>query len=127
MINVTRLVVSTVGRMVLTLVTAMASSTLACVSPTAYVALASKFSSISKKQSLVCLSSTEAELYAAVEATKDIIFCRAILAELGFHQRHPTTLYVDNTSLLTLASKYSGNAKTRQDFLCPSQFHYRTS
>ena len=63
-----------------------------------------KFSSTSKKQSLVCLSSTEAELYAAVEATKDIIFCRAILAELGFHQRHPTTLYVDNTSLITLAS-----------------------
>ena len=43
-----------------------------------------KFSSTSKEQSLVWLSSTEAELHAAVEATKDIIFCRAILAELGF-------------------------------------------
>jgi len=49
-----------------------------------------KFSSTSKKQSLVCLSSTEAELYAAVQANKDIIFCCAILAELGFHQLHPT-------------------------------------
>ena len=45
-----------------------------------------KFSSSSKKQSLVCLSSTEAEVYAAVEATKDIVFLRAILAELGFPQ-----------------------------------------
>ena len=63
-----------------------------------------KFSSTNKEQSLVCLSSTEAELYAAVEATKDSIFCYAILAELGFHQRHPTTLYVGNTSLITLAS-----------------------
>ena len=93
LINVTRLVVSTVGRMLLTLVTAMASLTLACFSPTVYLA-----------QSLVCLSSTEAELYASVEVIKDIIFCRAILAELGFHQRHPTTLYVGNTSLITLAS-----------------------
>ena len=33
-----------------------------------------KFSSTSKKQGVVCLSSTEAELYAAVEATKDIVF-----------------------------------------------------
>jgi hypothetical protein len=81
-----------------------------------------KFSSTSKKQSLVCLSSTEAELYAAVEATKDIIFCRAILAELGFHQLHPTTLYVDNTSLLTLASKYSGNAKRVRHFLVRLNF-----
>ena len=45
-----------------------------------------KFSSTSKKQTVVCLSSTEAELYAAVEATKDIIYLRNILAELGFTQ-----------------------------------------
>ena len=69
-----------------------------------------KFSSASKKQSLVCLSSTETGLYAAVEAIKDIIFCRAMLAELDFDRRYPTTLYVDNTGLITLARKYSGNA-----------------
>ena len=51
-----------------------------------------KISSTSKEQSLICLSSTDPELYAALEATKDIIFCRAILAELGFHQLHPTAL-----------------------------------
>jgi hypothetical protein len=81
-----------------------------------------KFSCTSKKQTLVCLSSTEAEVYAAVEATKDIIFCRAILAELGFTQLHPTTLYVDNTSLITLASKYSGNAKRVKHFLVRVNF-----
>ena len=41
LINVTLLVVSTVGRMLLTLVIAMASLTLACFSPTVYLALAS--------------------------------------------------------------------------------------
>ena len=76
-----------------------------------------KFSSTSKKQSLVCLSSTEAEVYAAVEATKDIVFLRAILAELGFPQLLPTTLYVDNLSMITLASKFSGNAKRVKHFL----------
>jgi hypothetical protein len=81
-----------------------------------------KFSCTSKKQTLVCLSSTEAEVYAAVEATKDIIFCRAILAELGYTQLHPTTLYVDNTSLITLASKYSGNAKRVKHFLVRVNF-----
>jgi hypothetical protein len=81
-----------------------------------------KFSCTSKKQTLVCLSSTEAEVYAVVEATKDIIFCRAILAELGYTQLHPTTLYVDNTSLITLASKYSGNAKRVKHFLVRVNF-----
>ena len=81
-----------------------------------------KFSSTSKKQSIVCLSSTEAELYAAVEATKDIIYLRNILAELGYPQIQPTTLYVDNLSMITLASKYSGNAKRVKHFLVRINF-----
>ena len=72
---------------------------------------------VRSSQSLLCLSSTEAELYAAVEATKDIVFLRAILEELGFPQLIPTTLYVDNLSMITLASKFSGNAKWVKHFL----------
>ena len=52
-----------------------------------------------------------------MEATKDIVFLRAILAELGFPQLLPTTLYVDNLSMITLASKFSGNAKRVKHFL----------
>ena len=44
---------------------------------------AGKFSPTSKKESVICFCYTEAELYAAMEATKDIIFLRNILAELG--------------------------------------------
>ena len=80
----------------------MGTHTLASASPTPPLAdtvhKTGKFSSTSKKQGVVCLSSTEAELYAAVEATKDIVFLRAILEELGFPQLIPTTLYVDNQS-----------------------------
>ena len=85
-----------------------------------------KFSSTSKEQSLVCLSSTEAELYAAVEATKDIIFWRAILAELGLHQLHPTTLYVDNTSHHTRELNASAFLFTPRIF-APRRFHPESS
>ena len=37
----------------------------------------------SQKQKMVTLSSTEAEVYAAIECTKDAIFFRDVLSELG--------------------------------------------
>jgi len=69
------------------------------------------FHARSNKQSIATLSSTEAELHAACEATKDIVYFRALLDELGFHQATPTPLYVDNKSLITLAQQFSGNHK----------------
>ena len=66
---------------------------------------------------MVTLSSTEAETYAAVEATKDIVYFRGLLAELGFPQTEPTPLYLDNKSLITLAQQFSGNHKRCKHFL----------
>ena len=66
---------------------------------------------------MVTLSSTEAETYAAVEATKDIVYFRGLLAELGFPQTAPTPLYVDNKSLITMAQQFSGNHKRCKHFL----------
>jgi hypothetical protein len=80
------------------------------------------FHSRSNKQSMVTLSSTEAELHAACEATKDITYFRAILEELGFPQITPTPLYVDNKSLITLAQQFSGNHKRCKHFL--ARIHY---
>ena len=75
------------------------------------------FHARSNKQTMVTLSSTEAETYAAVEATKDIVYFRGLLAELGFPQMEPTPLYVDNKSLITLAQQFSGNHKRCKHFL----------
>ena len=75
------------------------------------------FHARSNKQSMVTLSSTEAELHAACEATKDIVYFRALLDELGFRQATPTPLYVDNKSLITLAQQFSGNHKRCKHFL----------
>jgi hypothetical protein len=80
------------------------------------------FYSRATKQSNVTLSSTEAELYAAVEATKDIIWFRGLLAEIGFPQTSPTPLYVDNASMMVLASSYSGNHKRVKHFLVRLNF-----
>jgi len=52
------------------------------------------FHARSQKQQMVTLSSTESETYSAVEATKDIVYFRGLLKELGFpkHFQHPCTL-----------------------------------
>ena len=52
---------------------------------------------------------TVAETYAAVKATKDIVCFRNLFKDLGFEQIEPTSLYVDNKSLITLAQKFSEN------------------
>ncbi len=80
------------------------------------------FHSNSQKHKIVSLSSTEAEIIAAVEATKDIIYLRGLLDEIGYTQIQPTTLYADNKSLIILATKYSGNHKKVKHYLARINF-----
>lgn len=83
---------------------------------------AGMFFSRSTKQTGVTLSSTEAENWAAVEATKEIIWFRDLLAELGFPQTEPTTIYADNTSMITLAQSFSGNHSKVKHFMLRINF-----
>eukprot|EP00253_Pinus_taeda_P016085 PITA_16085 len=55
-----------------------------------------------KKQAAISLSSAEAEYRDAVEASKEALWLRQILSELGFEQQHPTTLWCDNQSAIQL-------------------------
>eukprot|EP00253_Pinus_taeda_P021847 PITA_21847 len=55
-----------------------------------------------KKQTAISLSSAEAEYCGAVEASKEALWLRQILSELGFEQQHPTTLWCDNQSAIQL-------------------------
>eukprot|EP00253_Pinus_taeda_P029567 PITA_29567 len=55
-----------------------------------------------KKQAAISLSSAEAEYRGAVEASKEALWLREILSELGFEQQHPTTLWCDNQSAIQL-------------------------
>eukprot|EP00253_Pinus_taeda_P016715 PITA_16715 len=55
-----------------------------------------------KKQAAISLSSAEGEYRGAVEASKEALWLRQILSELGFEQQHPTTLWCDNQSAIQL-------------------------
>jgi hypothetical protein len=57
----------------------------------------------SKLQTTVALSSTEAEYIALSAATRDTIWSRILLGELGFEQTSPTTIYEDNQSCIKIA------------------------
>eukprot|EP00965_Chrysotila_dentata_P073544 2429270-Pleurochrysis_carterae.AAC.1 len=57
----------------------------------------------SKKQASVALSSCEAEIIAASEATKEAIYLRSLLADLGLPASEPTAISTDNKSAIDLA------------------------
>eukprot|EP00965_Chrysotila_dentata_P230226 6197652-Pleurochrysis_carterae.AAC.1 len=57
----------------------------------------------SKKQPSVALSSCEAEIIAASEATKEAVYLRSLFADLGLPPKTPTSLSMDNKSAIDLA------------------------
>ena len=50
------------------------------------------------------------------------MFFRDLLAELGYPQLRPTTLWVDNMSLITLATAFSGSTKNVKHFMMRVHF-----
>jgi hypothetical protein len=71
---------------------------------------------VSKKQSQHVADSTEsAETYSIVQATKDILFLRNIMIEIGFKINEPTTIYNDNTSTITNLNNNIINGKNRSE------------
>ena len=67
----------------------------------------------SKRQATVALSSTEAEYMALTHATKETVWLRALLGELGFHQGDPSTIFEDNQSCIALARNPVHHARTK--------------
>jgi len=57
----------------------------------------------SKKQSIVTLSTCEAEYVATITCVYHSIWIRRLLKELRMPQEKPTKIYVDNSSAITLA------------------------
>jgi hypothetical protein len=67
----------------------------------------------SKKQTSVALSSTEAEYIAAAHATKEVVWLRRLLTELGLNLRPPTVLHVDNQSAIAIARNPEFHDRTK--------------
>ena len=67
----------------------------------------------SKKQTTTALSSAEAEYYAAGEATKEILWLRQLLSEIGCTQPTGTRLYGDNETAISIASNDTFHDRTK--------------
>ena len=62
----------------------------------------------SKKQQSVALSSAEAEYMAVSDFSKEIIYMRQLLRNMGFTQDGPTTVYEDNTACIEWGNNVIG-------------------
>jgi hypothetical protein len=69
--------------------------------------------SASKRQTIVALSTAEAELYALAYAVKITIIVRATLAFLGHDVLPPTPIYEDNEAVIAIIKKGAYTARTR--------------
>ncbi|SJL14967.1 uncharacterized protein ARMOST_18444 [Armillaria ostoyae] len=58
---------------------------------------------MSRLQSMVTLSTTEAEYVAAVAAGQEILWLRNLFKEFGFESHSPSTLHINNQSVLSVA------------------------
>jgi hypothetical protein len=75
----------------------------------------------SKKQSCVATSITHAEYIALYTATKEVVWCRRLLAALGQVQYSPTVIYTDSQSAMRLALNPKFHARTKHIDI---KFHY---
>ena len=67
----------------------------------------------SKAQSITALSSTEAELIAAVTAAKTVLFLRSVLSELELKPTGATPIYEDNASAIEIVNAAKPTARSR--------------
>lgn len=68
---------------------------------------------ISKKQTTVALSSTEAEYLAASLAVQECVWLRSVLFDLNFTQSQPSVIFEDNQSTISLSKNAKFHARTK--------------
>ncbi|GJS97057.1 hypothetical protein Tco_0804025 [Tanacetum coccineum] len=71
-------------------------------------------------QSVVAVSTTEAEYVAAAQASKEAVWLKMLLEELG-HEQEKITLFCDNQSALYLARNPAFHSKTKH---IQVQYHF---
>lgn len=80
------------------------------------------FVAISSKQKITALSSCQAEIEALIELTKEVIYWRVLLEEIGLGSEEPTTIKEDNKSAITLSKSFGGKSKRVKHFLLRINF-----
>ena len=67
----------------------------------------------SKKQSVVALSSTEAEYIAASLASQEAVWLRSLLGDISFVQKEPTVIKEDNQGTIALSRNPKYHPRTK--------------
>lgn len=67
----------------------------------------------SKRQALITLSSTEAEIVSLCSTVKEVIWMRKLAIELDLIPEQPTVVFCDNQSAICVATKEQGSQRTR--------------
>lgn len=68
---------------------------------------------LSKKQSVVALSTAEAEYIALSTATQEAVWLRRLLEELGVHKEKPTVIMEDNQGAIAIAQNPVNHSRTK--------------
>ena len=71
------------------------------------------FSWASKKQERVAHSSAEAEYVSASEATKQVVWLRKVLEDMGEKQEMATVLFCDNKSAISMSKNSVFHSRTK--------------
>jgi hypothetical protein len=75
----------------------------------------------SRKQSVVALSSTEAEYISLSQATKEVIWLRSLLSDLGHIQSLPTVIFEDNQPAINLSENPGNHCRSKH---IEVQYHF---
>ena len=67
----------------------------------------------SKKQQSVALSSSEAEYMAVSITTRELLWARQFLKELGYPQNQPTPIHEDNRGCIFMSNEHVINSRTK--------------
>jgi hypothetical protein len=67
----------------------------------------------SKLQSVVSLSSTEAEYVAACACAREVVWLRNLLTQVGQIQSEPTVVFEDNAGCIFIANNVSSSVRTK--------------
>jgi hypothetical protein len=76
---------------------------------------------ISKKQSSISLSSTEAEYIATAECCTQVEWMKQTLQDIKIVFEEPTTIHCDNTSTISLSKNPVQHSKSKH---IPIKYHY---
>ena len=68
---------------------------------------------LSRKQPCTATSTTESEYVATSLTSKEAVWARRLLADIGFHQQVPTPLYSDNQSAIRLVQNPEFHKRTK--------------